>query len=521
MEHIILVVDIGTQSLRVSLVTDNRGIIAFNQQKYEKPYFSPKKGYAEQNADFYIDTLIKASIELKKEYPSDFEAAEAIVIVTFRDTAVILDENMKPLRPAILWLDQRTADLKDMHFLKLYERALFKVLGMTDTVIYNAERTAAQWLKLNENDNYNKMKYYAPLSAYFNYRLTGNLVVSSADCIGHYPLNYKKRHYYSKLHPKVDVFAIPIEKLPPVIAPKKVIGYITKEFSLLSGIKEGLPLISSGSDKACETFGDGIIDKDTAAISLGTACTIDVVSNKYKEPEAFLPSYETPYGEGYDYEVQIYRGFYMIRWFYDEFGIEDKENAKKKGVSLEAYLDSMISSINPGCDGLVLQPYWGPGLKRPNARGSIIGFSAAHTRYHLYRAIIEGIGFALLEGLETIMKKTHKKPKYIVASGGGAHSDVILHIMSDIFGIEIRKPKDVESTTIGGAMSAFLSIGVYSSPKEAINKMVKIEKIIKPDMKNHEIYQYLYKNVYKPLYPSVKTIYHNSKKFFLMVNKDE
>ena len=515
-----LVIDIGTQSLRASLVDSEKGILEHVQKKYEQPYFSVRKDYAEQEPDYYLTKLIEATNELKRNSPEDFQSVKSMVVVAFRDTSVILDEEKKPIRPSILWLDQRTAKLKNLYNLKWYEKLLFRAIGMYDAVKYNSMRTASFWIKENEPENWKKMRHYVPLTAYFNYRMTGNLVVSSADCIGHYPVNFKKGTWFPSWHPKVDVFGIPLKALPPLVKPGTIIGRISKEFSALSGIQEGLPLIASGSDKACETFGNGAIDPMVGSISLGTACSIDVVSDKYKEPETFLPSYGTPYPGFFDYEVQIYRGLWMVRWFSEQFGETDLVEAKRENLSVEEFLDKKIASILPGSDGLVLQPYWGPGLKRPNARGSIIGFSGAHTRFHLYRAIIEGIGFALREGLDEIVRKTHRVPDYLVVSGGGSQSSLYMQILADIFGMEVRQAENTEMTTIGAAMSVFLARGIFKTPKEATERFSKTVRSYHPDKKNHEIYDLLYKKVYAKLYPSLKDVYRNCKEFYLLVNKE-
>lgn len=513
----LLVVDVGTQSLRTSIVTKTGEVVFFKQIKYVEPYLSSREGYAEQDIDFYPDELAKATALMKKEDPLVFASICGMVVVDFRDSSVILDANKKPIRNAILWLDQRVTLLHNKNF-KWYEKLLFSVIGMSDTVKYNAERTAAWWLIENEPENWSKMKYYCTFGAYFNYRITGNLVVSSADCVGHYPIDFAKGKWFPKGHPKYDVFGIPRDALVPLVEVGQVIGKVSHQFSELSGIPEGLPVYASASDKACETFGNGCIAKNQASISLGTACTIDVVDSKYSEPETFLPSYQAPYPGDFNLEVQIYRGLWMIKWYIDQFGAADKKDAFEAGMSMEKYLDKKIKDIPPGCDGLTLQPYWGPGLKRPNAKGAIVGFGAQHTRYHIYRAIIEGVAFALREGLDEIVKKTHKKPDYLVVSGGGSDSDIVLQILADVFDIEVHKSATPQSSTIGGAMSGFLANGTFKTPEEAVAAMVKPGYVIKPNTANVATYDKLYKKVYLKMYPSLKKIYSNVKYFTLETN---
>ncbi len=510
-----LVIDIGTQSLRASLVSPKGEILAFSKQTYETPYVSPEKGFAEQDIDFYIETMAKATRELASRYPEEMKAVVGMSVLTFRDSSVLLDKDKKPIRRAILWLDQRVTRLPKMQNFTWAERLLFRFIGMSDAVRYNAERTPTYWLMEHEPENWAKLAYYCPLGAYFNYRITGNLCVSAADCIGHYPVNFKAGKWYGPHHPKQDVFHIPYEALPPLVPVGSKIGTVQEEFSQLSGIPSGTPVYASASDKACENFGNGCIEKSEASISLGTACTVDVTDSVYKEPEKFLPTYPAPYPHSYNEEIQIYCGLWMIRWYLENFSSEEKKEAEERGLRVEDVLNEKIRSVPAGCDGLVLQPYWEPGLKRPNAKGSIVGFSSVHTRYHIYRAIYEGLAFALREGLDEIVRKTKIVPDLLVLSGGGSRSKELAQILCDVFGIDSMISSQVESSTLGGAMAGYLACGVYKTPEEVKANMFVPGQILHPNMENHRTYDRLYKDVYVHLYPSLAGVYNNCKDFAL------
>lgn len=519
MKDNILVIDIGTQSLRASIVSPKGKILAFSKQRYDVPFVSPEKGFAEQDVNYYLIELCKATKEIHESHGDLLDGVGGMIVDVFRDSTVILDENKEPIRNAILWLDQRVTRMDFNEYLKWYETILFKLIGMGDTVKYNAQRTPTYWLMRHEPDNWKKMRYYAPLGAYFNYKITGNLALSSADCNGHYPINFKTGKWFPRIHPKIDVFSIPMESLVPLVKVGDTIGKVTEEFSRLSMIPVGLPVFACGSDKACETLGNGCIDKTSASISLGTACTIEVVDDKYSEPEKFLPSYQAPYPGSYDLEVQIYCGLWMLQWYIKNFGHEDKEEAKRRNVSVEEILNEKIRDVPPGSDGLVLQPYWQPGLKRPNARGAIVGFSNVHTRYHLYKAIYEGLAFGLREGLDEIVRKIHKMPSYLVISGGGSNSKELCQIIADVFGLKCYISNEAESSTIGGAMAGLLDLQYYKTPEEAKKNMIQNGQCIQPDMSNHKIYDMLYKKVYLKMYPSMKKVYQSSKNFYLDVNE--
>src|SRR3972149_5748420 len=137
----------------------------------------------------------------------------------------------------------------------------------------------------------------------------------------------------------------------------------------------------------------------------------------------------------YNTEFQIYRGFWLVSWFKKEFGMPEVERAEKEGVDPEVYLDELLDNAPPGSLGLMLQPTWSPGVKipGPEAKGAIIGFGDAHTRAHLYRAIIEGLCYSLKDGGERIQKRSRIKFKEIRVSGGGSQSARTLQITADIF----------------------------------------------------------------------------------------
>jgi len=179
-------------------------------------------------------------------------------------------------------------------------------------------------------------------------------------------------------------------------------GYISKEVAEITGLPEGLPVIASGADKACETLAVGCEGPDVAAISMGTAASIEITTEKYVEPQPFLPAYPSIYQDKYNPEVLIFRGYWMISWFKNEFAHKELVEASERGVIPEKLLDEHLRDVPAGSDGLILQPFWSPGTSNPEAKGAVIGFADYHTRVHVYRAIIEGIGFALYDAL---MKK--------------------------------------------------------------------------------------------------------------------
>lgn len=508
---LVLTIDFGTQSLRTALINKSGEIEAIVKRKYEPAYFSIEKGYAEQDPDYYYEELLKCLSELVKKNTDKLERIKGSTIATFRDSSVQLDKDLKPLRKSILWLDQRMAKASEK-IPALYS-LLFKLVGMSDTIKLNRSRTIAHWLKENEKQTWNRTYKYVNISTYLTYKLTGELKDSCANLTGHYPINFKKRKWHKENALKGVIFGIPSRMLFELKQPGEKIGEINEEICKKTGLPTHIPLFASGSDKACETLGLGALDKSIGAISYGTASTIEVSNKKYHEPEPFLPAYPAAVPNWYNMEVQVYRGYWMLSWFTKNFASELIDESKIQSLGVEELLDNRLGEIPPGSDGLVLQPYWGPGLRRPLAKGGIIGFSDIHTREHLYRAIIEGIGYALKEGLESIERSQKHKVKELRISGGGSQSDAICQITADIFNLPVSRVQTFETTSLGAAIATFVALGEYKDAKEAMDNMCHKTTTFMPNKTDAAQYEDLYRKVYLKMFPRLKNVYRHINKF--------
>ena len=303
------------------------------------------------------------------------------------------------------------------------------------------------------------------------------------------------------------MFEIPLKKLPKIFKTGEVVGTISPIGHMESGLPVGLKFIATGNDKSCEALGSGSLNSNYAHISYGTASAIAVTSKKYFEPEKFLPAYTCCYKDWFTGETQVYRGYWMLNWFTKEFAKSESIEATIERIAPEEVLNKKLSEIPPGSDGLILQPYWGPSLSKPLAKGAIIGFFDVHTKYHIYRAIIEGIAYELKSGLIGIQKKLHKKVKYLTISGGGSKSDAICQITSDIFNLPVIKTNTYETSSLGCAMAQYLALGTYNSLEEVKANMVKENKIFTPNKEASKKYDYLFNKIYVDIYPRLKKDY--------------
>lgn len=504
-ERIVLTFDVGTQRSRAMLVNQRGDVLGKAQKGHEPPYYSEETGFAEQRADFYYEHICQAALELKEICANKWEKIEAVTLTTIRDTTVCVDEQGVPLRPAIVWLDKRRARGKPS--MSQITRLMFKAVGMEETANLQYQKSHCNWIMQNQPDIWKKTDKYLLLSGYLTFRLTGEMKDAAACLVGHLPIDAQSRSWQKKGALTRPVFDVEPEKLCKVAESGEILGNITAQAAEDTGLKEGLPLIATGSDKACEILGLGCADKTKAAVGFGTTATITFTMDRYLEPERFIPPYISIVPGCYSPEIEIFRGYWLISWFKKEFAEKEVKQAGELGISAEELLNERLKEIPAGCDGLLFQPYFTPNVTMPSARGAMIGFSDQHTRIHIYRAIIEGINFALIDGMRLMEKRAGHRFREICVGGGGSRSAEICQITADMFGLPVVRTQTYEVAGIGSAMTAFVGLGVFADYEKAVEHMVQKRDVFQPDEEQHKIYEELYQDVFKNIYGRLAPLY--------------
>ena len=508
----LLSIDNGTQSIR-AIVFDKTGREIAKSAVPITPYYSKENGWAEQEPSYFWEYVCKATNELWKVIDFPKSHIKAVSMTTQRATVVCLDNQNKPLRSAISWLDSRKVDTKPK--LNLIEAVLLKVLGAKKFVDMFHQNAEANWISQNQSDLWKSVKKFILLSCYQNFKLTGLFKDSVASTVGYLPFDFRKQEWADKKSFQWKIMPINQDMLPELVEAGEKIGVVSNKASLETGIPEGTPVIASGSDKACEVLGTGCIDEKMANFSYGSLATVNVSSNKYQEALRFHPAYPGVIPGTYNIEMMLQRGFWMISWFKREFGDIERQLAKTKNTSPETLLNQLLESVPAGSDGLMLQPYWSPSNgDGDETRGAIIGFNELHTRAHIYRAMIEGIVYAMRECKEIIEKRTGNKFAKIVISGGGSQSNEIMQISADILGTPVYRSSIFEASSLGAAIASAVGIGIYPNFKVAVSKMVRVGQIFEPNDSNKKLYDQLYNTVFKGMYSSLRPAYLQIKDIF-------
>lgn len=506
---LILAIDNGTQSVR-ALVFDLRGELVAKGKVELEPYVSPQPGWAEQDPEYYWQCLGEACQQLWEGSTVDPAQIVAVTLTTQRGTVINVDASGRPLRPAIVWLDQRHAEVTDP--VPGMWKWIFKLAGVEDVVQRFREKSQALWIAQNQPDVWQNTHKYLLLSGFLTHRMTGEFRDSVACQVGYIPFDYKKLAWAKDsdwrylVCPELDR-----DKLPELVQPGESLGALQASAATHMGLPEGLPVIAAASDKSCEILGSGGNRPEIACMSYGTTATINTANRKHVEPIKYLPAYPSAIPGWYNSEIMIYRGFWMVSWFKKEFGLREQHLAEERGIEPEQLFDELVNAVPAGSMGLMLQPYWSPGVRDPGpeAKGSIIGFGDVHTRAHVYRAILEGLAYGLKEGMERLEKRNGVRVNTLRVAGGGSQSDAAMQLTADIFGIPAERPHTYETSGLGAAIDAAVGLGYFEDFDTALAEMTRVGKVFQPNAERVALYERLYREVYLRMYTQLRPLYRS------------
>ncbi|MDC8785161.1 FGGY-family carbohydrate kinase [Roseateles koreensis] len=502
----ILAIDNGTQSVR-ALLFDLQGNLVDKAQVALDSYQSPQAGWVENEPEAFWKAMCRACQHLWANTAVPKSLVAGVVITTQRGTVVALDAQGQPLRPAMIWLDQRRTE----HYppLAWWWRSAFSAIGMGDTVRYFQKEAEANWIAHHQPELWAKTDKFLLLSGYLNYRFTGRFVDSVASQVGYLPFDYKKGRWAAPGDWKWQALAVKRSMLPELVPAGTRIGEVNAEAALATGIPQGLPLIAGAADKACEVIGAGCMTPDIACLSYGTTATVNTTTRRYLESTRFIPPYQAAVPGHYNTEIQITRGFWMVSWFKEQFGLHEKQIAHARGVAPETLFDELVNTVPPGAHGLMLQPFWNPGIKipGPEAKGAIIGFGDVHERAHLYRAILEGLAYGLREAMERIEKRSKQAITRVRVSGGGSQSDAAMQITANIFNLPCERPHLYETSGLGAAILAAVSLKLKPDFATAVAEMTRVGQVFMPEPAHAQTYEQLFRRVYCRMYKRLQPLY--------------
>ena len=500
-----LAIDCGTQSVR-ALLFDLRGNL-LAKSRVAVTYESSVPGWVELAPEKFWEALCQACQELWQMEGVRKEAIAGVAITSQGSTPINLDARGQPLRPAISWQDQRRA--AGVKPVKGLWGLAFALAGVSETISYLQAEAEGNWIRINQPEIWDKTAKFLLLSGYLVYRMTGAYRDSIGSQAAYIPFDYKKQAWAADWDWKWQ--AVPMDRsvLPELVPTAGRLGEVGAEAAAMTGIPAGLALIAAASDKACEALGAGCLEPEVACVSFGTQATINTTHRRYIEVLPMIPPLPAALPGHYNLGVQIFRGYWMVSWFKREFAQNEQRLAVERGVEVESLFDALVDEAPPGAQGLMLQPFWSPGLKLPGpeAKGAIIGFGDVHTRAHLYRSILEGLAYALRDGAERTRQRSGVAIREIRVAGGGSQSKAAMQISADIFGLPTANPHVYEASGLGAAIDLAVGLGLQPNFARAVADMTRQSRQFEPNPTHQKVYTELFERVYKKMYGRLKPLY--------------
>ncbi len=485
-----LVIGIDSSTTACKAIAWDRTGQAVAEGRAAYPLLTPAPHWYEQDAEQWWDGLCAALRALLAQV--DPARVEALCITHQRETFVPVDERGRPLRRAILWLDERSRQQVAHLRQAIGEEHFHRLTGKPLTT--NPALPKIAWLMQHEPEVVARSAKFLDVHAFLVHRLTGEFrtSIASADPSGLVDLEH--RVWAADL---MHELGLQPNQFPALVEPGAVIGRVSRQAATVTGLPAGLPVVAGAGDGQCAGLGANAMT-DRASLNLGTAVVSGVLSPRYVTDRAFRTLY-APIAGSYFLEAVIQSGAFIISWFTQQFGGD-----------LEA-LETAAAQVPPGSLGLVLVPYWSHAMTPywdPLASGITIGWSGAHRREHFYRAILEGIAFEQRLLGEGIVAATGQLFCEYVALGGGSRSDLWCRIMADATGVPVVRAATGEATCLGVGILAATAVGWYPDPFKAATAMSHTTERFPPDARVQPIYEQLYTGVYRLLFPALRPLLH-------------
>lgn len=454
------------------------------------PSLTPRAGWHEQPAEAWWEATSHALRQAAR--PVDVRRLAALCITAQRETFVPVGEGDRPLRPGILWMDERAGPLLPSLEEAWGKESFHRVTGKRLSANLTIAKIA--WLRRHEPETFSRAAEYLDVAAFLVRRLTGlsRTGWGCADPTGMFDMT---RNAWAQT--LLESIGVRTEQLPEAFPPGAILGTVTATAARATGLPAGLPVVAGVGDGQSSGLGVGITQPGRAYLALGTSVIAGTLSPRYVVDAAFRTMYGGLEGT-FMLEAPLLGGGYTLQWFMEGFAASSDQEA----------LEREASQLPPGSEGLVLVPYWtsvlGP-YWDVAASGIVVGWRGFHRPVHLYRAILEGIAFEQRLNIKGVEAATAQPVDSLVAVGGGARSDLWCQTIADVTGKPVLRSSTTEAAALGAGVLAAAAAGVHPDVPRAARAMTRLRPDpVEPDAWRHERYRRLYEDVYLHLFPALQ-----------------
>lgn len=495
----LLGIDIGTSACKVAIFNKSGQVMASASGDY--PVYYPREGWAQQKPDEWWSAVCGAIRECLKMGNIFGEQIAGIGIDGQSWSAIAIDREGNVLTDTPIWMDTRAQEICDRLNNEIGSENIFQVAGNSLQPSYTTAKIL--WYKENMPEVYGRIYKILQSNSFIAYRLTGAVTQDLSQGYGLHCFDMRTGSWDENMCVKLG---IPVEFLPEIVPCDEVVGTVTEEAAIMSGLEAGIPVVAGGLDAACGTLGAGVIHPGETQEQGGQAGGMSICIDTYKADPSLILGFHVVPGR-WLLQGGTTGGGGVMRWVEREFADYERERQKETGVSSLDQLNEIARETPAGSEGVVFLPYMSgerSPVWNPYAKGVFYGLDFVKTKGHMVRACMEGVAFSLRHNLE-VAEAAGAKAEILRAMGGSANSLLWTQIKADVTGKTIVVPASDTATTLGAALLAGVGVGFYKDYEEAVSMTVKETRRHKPDLSNKEIYDKTY-CTYRNLYESLKNM---------------
>jgi xylulokinase len=501
-EPLVVGVDVGSQGTCAQAVELDGTQVATSYAPHALSY--PQAGWAEQDPAEWTGALVRTLSEVRAA-----TAGREIAALSFGsqlDGMVAAEADGTPLRPALIWCDRRAGEECEAAGARIDAERLRELTGCNLDPGHVAPKIA--WLAAHEPSLHEAAAVFAPPGSWAAWRASGTLAVDPSNASSFGVLDPRAREWSAEA---CAAFGVDVARLPRVARADHVLGPVLPWLREATGLAEGTLVVLGAGDEMAATLGAGVVEPGVVCDVMGTAEPVcAVVAEPAHDPTGLVELHPHADPDTWLLENPGWLSGGAYRWFRDELGGPETLRAAECGADVYELLDELAEGAPPGSEGVswvpalagAMAPEW-----NARARAGWFGMTAAHTRAHLARALLEGNALALRDVIEAIAAAGHA-PREVVCVGGGAKGRLLCELRAHITGLPVSVPDDVETTARGAAMIAAAGAGLHPSVAAAGRAMAcpRGEPLM-PDPRLREVYDELHAR-HRRLYAALRPLFN-------------
>jgi len=496
----LLGIDIGTSGTK-ALVCDEEGRVRATATS-EHDLYSPHPGWSEQDPDQWWEASCESTRAVLAKAGLEGASIGAVGLSGQMHGSVFVGEDGSPLRPALLWNDQRTSSQCE----QIEKRAggrkkLIQMVGNPALTGFTAPKIL--WVREHEPAVYDQTKRILLPKDYVRFRMTGECATEVGDASGTLLLDVKKRSYNGKL---LSLLEIDESLLAPCHESHVISGRIHEGAAEAMGLAKGTPVVGGSGDQPAGAVGNGIARAGVVSATLGTSGVLFAHAEEptYDPKGRVHTMCSAVSGKWCVFGCMLSAGG-SFQWFRNHLGLSEQSEASSRGVDAYELLVAEAEKAPAGCEGLFFLPYLtGERCPHPdpNARGGWIGLTSRHNRAAIIRSLLEGVSFGMADQIG-ILREMNVPLERVRVSGGGARSRFWRQLQADVYNLPVATINSDQGPAYGAAILAGVGAGVWKSVPEACEACVQETETLQPDAGRAELYARAHRQ-YQRLYDALK-----------------